>query len=152
MKYVSKRVAGGIAFIAGSAALVSVAIAGPIEERQEKMKGVGKAIGVVSKMAKGEADFDAAAALQAFVDMKASSEGFVELFPAGTETGGETEAAPAIFTDKAGFEAKYNDFNTTLDSVIASPPADLAALQASLGEVGKQCGACHKAYRIKKEQ
>lgn len=135
-----------------SAALVglgSAAIAGPIEDRQAKMKTVGKSIGVVSKMAKGEADFNAEAALQAFVDMKEAAVGFTGLFPDGSGEG-ETEAAPAIFSDRAGFEKVATDFAGVMETVTAAAPADLAALQASLGEVGKQCGTCHKAYRIKK--
>ncbi len=138
-----------------SAALValigttSFAFADAISDRQSKMKTVGRSIGVVSKMAKGETEFDAAAALQAFVNMKEAADGYELLFPEGTETGGNTEAAPAIFTDRAGFEAKQADFEASLAKVTAAAPADLAALRASVGEVGANCGACHRVYRVK---
>lgn len=73
------------------------------------------------------------------------------LFPAGSETGSETEAAPAIFTDQAGFSAKYASFEASLVKVTAAAPESVEALGALVGEVGQNCGACHKAYRIKKK-
>lgn len=148
MKFHAKSV---LAVASGAMLLLTLAAnAGPIEDRKAKMKTVGKSIGIVAKMAKGQADFDAQAALQAFVDMKAAAAGFEELFPEGSETGGKTEAAPAIFTDRAGFEAKQAEFEATLEKVTVAAPADLVALKVSLGEVGANCGTCHKAYRVKK--
>lgn len=122
----------------------------PTKQRQENMKQIGKAMGVVGKMAKGEAEFDSDAALAAFVSMKEGFAGFAGLFPEGSETGDDTEASPKIFSDRAGFEAKTKDFDTALDTVTKAAPADLAALQASVGLAGQNCGACHKAYRVKK--
>jgi cytochrome c556 len=138
--------------LAGSLILtlsISTALAGPIEDRQAKMKTVGKSIGTVAKMAKGESDFDAQAALQAFVDMKNAADGFEELFPDGTESG-KTEAGPKIFSDRAGFNAKQATFEDVLVKVTAAAPADIGALRASLGQVGAQCKACHTDYRVKK--
>lgn len=138
-------------FTASSLMITSMAQADPIKDRQAKMEIVGKSMGIVGKMAKGQADFDGAAALAAFVAMKDAAQGFETLFPEGTETGGETEAAPAIFTDKAGFEAKQKDFEASLVKVTAAAPESVEALGALVGEVGKNCGVCHKAYRIKKD-
>ncbi|MEM9277418.1 MAG: cytochrome c [Pseudomonadota bacterium] len=148
MKFLSKA-AATTALAATAFAVSSVANADAISDRQAKMKTVGKSIGIVGKMAKGQSDFDAAIALQAFVDMKNAAQGFEALFPDGSGEG-KTEAAPAIFTDRAGFEAKQVDFVAALDKVTVAAPADLKALQASLRDVGANCGACHKAYRVKK--
>ena len=144
------RIAASTA-IAGMTALslTSFASADAVEERQAKMKTVGKSMGVVGKMAKGAEAFDAQAALAALVAMKEAAAGFETLFPDGSGEG-KTEAAPAIFSDRAGFDAKNVAFRATLDKVSASAPADLAALQASVGELGQNCGSCHKAYRVKK--
>lgn len=57
-------------FSATAVFTVSIAQAGPIEDRQAKMEIVGKSMGIVGKMAKGQAAFDGAAALAAFVAMK----------------------------------------------------------------------------------
>lgn len=130
---------------------VSFANADAIEDRQAKMKIVGKSMGIVGKMAKGQTDFDGEAALAAFVAMKEAASGYETLFPEGTETGGDTEAAPAIFSDRAGFEAKQADFIADLEAVTAaSAPKTVAELGASVGQVAQNCGVCHKAYRVKK--
>ena len=133
-----------------SATFATVAIADPIADRQAAMKTIGKSIGAAAKMAKGEVDFDGQAALAAFLDMKNAATGFGDLFPEGTETGGKTEAAPAIFSDRAGFNQKNADFAASLEKVTAAAPANLAELGAALGEVGKNCKACHQTYRAKK--
>lgn len=129
---------------------VSTAQADPIKDRQAKMKIVGKSMGIVGKMAKGQSDFDGAAALAAFVAMKDAAQDYETLFPAGTETGGETEASPKIFTDRAGFEEKQAAFEASLVKVTAAAPETVEALGALVGEVGQNCGVCHKAYRVKK--
>ena len=128
---------------------LSSANADAIKDRQDKMKVVGKNMGIVGKMAKGQSAFDGAAALAAFVAMKEAADGFADLFPEGTETGGKTEAAPAIFTDRAGFEKKDAAFQASLVKVTAAAPANVAELGGFVGEVGQNCGACHKAYRVK---
>ena len=138
------------AVIAVSAAFTTSANADAIADRKAAMKTIGKSIGAAAKMAKGEVDFDGQAALAAFLDMKNAASGFGALFPDGTETGGNTEAAPAIFSDRAGFDQKNSDFSASLEKVTASAPANLAELGAALGEVGKNCKACHQTYRVKK--
>ena len=128
----------------------AVASADVIADRKAKMKSVGKAVGSVARMAKGATEFDGDAALAAFVSMKEAARDFSELFPEGTETGGKTEAGPAIFSDRAGFEAKNKEFIAALEMVInAGAPADLNALRGALGQVGANCKACHQTYRAK---
>ncbi len=131
---------------------VSIAQAGPIEDRKAKMKEVGKNLGIIGKMVKGETAFDGVAALAAYNAMGAVGTGFGEFFPVGSETGGETTASPKIWSDPAGFEAKGKQFGVDLGVAIqAGTPSDLAALKVSFGSVAKNCKACHTDYRIKKE-
>lgn len=65
----------------------------PQEARQAAMKKVGASIGLLSGMAKGEAPFDAAAAQAAFATMNGVAKEYVSFFPAGSESGFETEAS-----------------------------------------------------------
>ena len=78
-----------------------------IADRKALMKERGQIVGGLSKMAKGETPFDAAAVTTQLAALNANAEKFnIEvLFPAGSETGGETTAAPAIWSDTAGFQA-----------------------------------------------
>lgn len=117
--------------------------------RQEMMKKVGGATGAMAKMVKGETDFDAAAALAALSTISEVASTFGEYFPEGSETGMETEAAPAIWTDRAGFEAKLSALKADADAGVAAAPADLDGLKAVFGPLTKNCGACHETYRLK---
>jgi len=74
-----------------------------------------------------------------------------DLFPAGSETGHDTEAKSTIWTDRAGFDAKLADFNTAVDAGIAAKPDSLEALKASAGPIFKTCKGCHDGFRVEKE-
>ena len=120
----------------------------PIADRKAAMKSVGGATGVVSKMLKGQMDFDAAAALEALTTMNEVSQTFGDLFPEGSETGGKTTASPAIWEDKAGFDAAVAKFEMDTAAAVAAAPADVDALKVAFGAVGANCGTCHKSYRV----
>jgi len=118
--------------------------------RQEMMKKAGGATGALAKMVKGENDFDADAALAALTTLSEVAGSFGEYFPEGSETGFETEAAPAIWSDSDGFDAKVAAFKTDAEAAVAAAPADLDGLKAVFGPLTKNCGSCHETYRLKK--
>ncbi len=123
----------------------------PIAERKAVMKNNGAAIGTLAKMAKGEAPFEAGAANLAVRVLYNGSAGFTALFPAGSETGGETEASPKIWEDMAGFKAKDVALEEAAAGVMATPIADLDGVKAALGAIGKNCQGCHETFRVKKD-
>ncbi|MDX8470087.1 cytochrome c [Mesorhizobium sp. VK23B] len=129
----------------------SAAYADPIKDRQALMKERGKLAGQLSKVVKGEEDFDAAAVLTTLKALQANAEKFdaEKLFPAGSDKG-DTTAAPKIWEDKAGFNAAADKLLTDVKAAVASPPADADALKAQLNTIGGDCGTCHQTYRIKK--
>lgn len=121
----------------------------PQEARQAAMKQVGQATGILSKMAKGETAFDAAAAQAAFATMNTVAKGFADLFPVGSETGMDTEASPAIWANMDDFKAKVAKFEADTAAASAMTLADAAALGAAFGPVAENCGVCHQLYRAK---
>lgn len=123
----------------------------PIATRQMVMKNNGAAIGTLAKMAKGEEEFNATAANLAVRLLWDSQVGFTALFPAGSETGGDTTASPKIWEDMAGFEAKSAALQEVSASLIATPITDLDGVKAALGKLGPACQGCHETYRIKKD-
>ncbi len=129
-----------------------VALAGPIEDRQALMKAIGKTVGGLAPIAKGEARFDAAAVAAglAALNEHAMKLDIAALFPVGSETGGDTTASPKIWEDTAGFTAAADKLKADVAAAVATPAADLPAFQAQFGAIGKDCGACHGAYRVKK--
>lgn len=139
------------AAIIGAAAFApAIAADEPQVVRQEMMKKVGGATGAMAKMVKGETEFDAEAALAALTTISEVAGTFGDYFPEGSETGMDTEAAPAIWTDRAGFEADLAAFKADADAGIAAAPADLDGLKAVFGPLTKNCGTCHETYRLKK--
>jgi cytochrome c556 len=135
----------------GLAAVAAAYAAEPQEVRQEMMKQVGGATGAMAKMVKGEADFDQAKVIEALTTISETMVKYPEQFPEGSETGMETEAAPAIWTNMDDFKKKAMALKTDADAAIANPPTDVDSLKTVFGPLTKNCGACHETYRLKKE-
>ena len=125
-----------------------VAADDPRHVRHELMEDVGKAAKPLGKMLKGEIDYDAdvvMASLQTWHDVSTQ---IGDLFPAGTETGMDTEAAPAIWEDRAGFDEAIVKWRTAVEAAQAAAPATLEAAKTTVGPVFQTCKGCHDTYRI----
>lgn len=120
----------------------------PIAERKEAMKVMGGAMRTLVPMARGQADYDAEAALAAFVRMNDAAQNYGELFPEGSETGGDTRARPEIWTDRAGFDQAVDDFKVDLAAAVDAAPADAATFGPVFGAVAQNCGACHERFQV----
>lgn len=129
----------------------SAAFADPILDRQALMKERGKIVGGLSKIAKGEQDFDAAAVLTALQALQVNAEKFDAdvLFPAGSDKG-DTTASPKIWEDMAGFKSTEDKYLADVKAAVAAAPADADALKAQVNTIGGDCGTCHQTYRVKK--
>ena len=124
--------------------------ADPIAARQALMKANGKDTGAAAKMLKGEVPFDAAEAQKIFADMNNVAMKFGNYFPAGSETGGKTEAAPSIWAKPAEFKAALAKFQNDTKTAAATKPANMDAFKASFGTVTANCKSCHESFRVKK--
>lgn len=120
-------------------------------ERHELMEDVGKAAKPVGKMLKGESDFDADVLMESLQTWRDVSMVFGDLFPAGSETGNDTEAAPAIWEDRAGFEEALGNFRDATAAALAANPTTLEATKPVVGPIFKTCKGCHDTYRIEQE-
>ncbi len=70
------------------------------------------------------------------------------LFPAGSD-GGTTTAAPALWSDRAGFEKAAATFQTEAGKLADLAKAgDADGFAAQWTVVRGTCGACHTAYRV----
>ncbi|MEM9999601.1 MAG: cytochrome c [Pseudomonadota bacterium] len=137
--------AAAVVLAAGAATVVAQ---DAIAERKAAMKSVGGAFGPVVRMVRGQADFDAAVVLASFTTMNEVAMRYGELFPEGSETGGETKASPAIWEDRAGFDAEVSRFQEVTAAAVAAAPADLDATRAVFGPVGQSCGSCHEKFQL----
>jgi cytochrome c556 len=132
--------------VAVAIATIAYAQTDAIAERQALMKQNGAAIGTLVQMAKGDAPFDAAVAKTALETIASDMATFPTLFPEGSDTG-STKAAPTIWTDMAGFQAASEKLRTDALAAAGSVTT-LEGVQAAVGAVGADCGACHQKYRL----
>ncbi len=131
-------------------ALGSTAIADhtPMHERHELMEGVRDAAKPVGLMLRGEAEYDAGVVMESLEVWRAAGDRFGDLFPEGSETGEGTEAAPAIWEDREGFNAALDRWKTATARAIEADPQTLEAARPTVGPVFQACKNCHDTYRI----
>ena len=122
----------------------------PQAVRQNLMKGIGQSMGALGAIAKGEKPYDAAVVQTALETISTNSKAFPDQLPAGTETGLESEAAPAIWENMADFRAKSDKLADEADTLLAAMPADQAAVGGAMKTLGSTCGDCHETYRLKR--
>ena len=147
MKFRTLAAAAALAVIGAGAV---VAADEPQVVRQELMKKVGGAMGALAGIAKGEKPYDAEVVKASLTTMSEVAKAFPDQFPAGSEAGHETEASPKIWEAMDDFKAKAAKLGADAETVLASMPADQAAVGTALGTIGPNCGGCHEVYRLKK--
>jgi len=62
---------------------------------------------------------------------------------------GDTAALPAIWDNKADFEARFAKFSADAKEAQGSVK-DLDTFKATFSAITKNCGGCHEMYRAKK--
>src|ERR1700757_705018 len=119
----------------GAVALAVTAVAAqsdPIAARKALMKKNGDEAKIGAAMAKGEAPFDLTKAHAIFATFADAAAKAPALFPDNSKTGGETAALPAIWENKADFDARLVKFGT--DSKAAqSAVKDLDTFKSTWG-------------------
>ena len=123
----------------------------PRQERHELMEDTRDAAKPIGQMMRGEADYDADVLMSSLKTMLYVSDRFGGLFPAGTETGMDTEAAPAIWEDREGFDQALANWRSALKAAVAAGPATLEEARPAVGPVFRACKDCHDSYRIDDE-
>ena len=123
----------------------------PIATRKTIMKSVGASLKVVVPMVKGEADYDAVKAGLAARVIQNGAIGFPHYFPKGSESGGETEAAPKIWQDMAGFTSRAAGLERDAGAAIEAAAKGADAFRAAFGKLVENCKGCHENYRVKKK-
>ena len=117
----------------------------PIAARKAIMKANGDQSKIATDMLEGKQPFNLDAAKKIFATF-AEAEKVRPLFPDSAKTGGDTAALPAIWENKADFDAKLTKFVTEAKAAeAATTNADTFKVQIT--EVRKNCGGCHQPYR-----
>lgn len=119
-----------------------------IAMRRANRKRTGELAESIKKaLAAGATAQSQQAAVQELDDLAKPFKGW---FPAGTETGGGTHALPAIWTERAKFDAAADVNQTAIDRLLVLAKAgDTVAFTAQFHEVGASCGACHRSFKAR---
>lgn len=144
------RVLIATVLIAFTASLAHAQNVDVIKKRQEAYKGMLPQVKIGKQMLTGKQPFDAAAAKKVFATYAETAKTLMPLFPEDSKTGNKTAALPAIWENKADFDAKLAKFEKDATEAMGTV-ADLASFKAAWGKVMSNCGGCHKPYRAKKE-
>ena len=139
--------AGAVAAAVGLTAFQVSAQVDPVARRKGRLKGFGAQNGTLSGMAQGRVPFDLARAKAALNVLAMGGNELPGLFPGDGPTG-ETAALPAVWTNKADFNAKATAFAAAAGAARDSI-TDEASFKAALGSVGSGCGGCHSTYRAR---
>ena len=142
-----------VLFLLLATAFMPIASAGddPVHERHELMEDVGDAAKPVGKMLKGELDYDMEVVMASLQTWHDTSMTFGDLFPEGSDTGAGTEAAPAIWEDRAGFDEALDKFRVATEAALAASPETVEAAKPVIGPIFQTCKGCHDDYRIEDE-
>ena len=125
--------------------VTAVAAQDVIAERKNLMKRSGEQARAGAQMVRGEAPYDQAKAQAIFDTYIDKAQKLPALFPATSRTG-DTRELPAVWEKGADWTAAINKFGADARKAKADTK-DLESFKTSFAAVGRNCGACHEAFR-----
>ena len=121
-----------------------------IKARKEALKAMGDAAKGPGAMMKGDAAFDLTKVHAALKTYQTSSAKLPDLFPDNSKTGGDTEALPAIWENKADFSNRYPKLASDAKAAEASITDEVSFKKVWPTLMTENCRGCHEKYRLKK--
>lgn len=144
-----------IAIAAAAIAVATSALAQPkpeqyVKHRQSALSLMGWYFGSLGPVAKGEKPFNKEEATKATALVATLAKLPYDSFVAGTESIGNTEALPAVWSNNAKFKELATKLGTETDTLAKIAAAgDEAGFKKQFGVVGGTCKACHDDFRKK---
>ena len=144
-----------IAIATAAIAVAASAFAQPkpeafVKHRQSAFALMGWYFGPMGAVAKGEKPFNKDELVKATALVATMAKLPYDSFPVGTETVGNTQALPAVWSNNAKFKelaAKLSTETETLASLASA--GDEAGFKKQFGVVGGTCKACHDDFKKK---
>ena len=143
MKFVAKSLILGLVMAGGIALAQSKAADPDVNARQTLMQGNGGAMGAFGAMAKGEKEFDAAAAEAAKATLIANAADIAAKFT-NNASDPESRAKAEVWTNWDDFVAGADALGKAAAALDAS---SLDGVKAGLGAIGGACKECHTEYK-----
>jgi cytochrome c556 len=119
-----------------------------IAQRQALMKANGKAATAIVAIMKG-GPFDVAVVQSSLKTFVNAGQKAPALFPDDSKTGDDTAALPAIWENKADFDARFAKLAADATDALAKVK-DEASFKEIVPPIFNNCGGCHEKYRVKK--
>ncbi|MFT3931014.1 MAG: cytochrome c [Spongiibacteraceae bacterium] len=148
-----------LSLIAGAVSAQQAAAPGPNPARQaiEARKAVFTLIAnnfkPIGDTLQGKKPYEAADIQKRSARVAFLSEFIAETLPEVSNTGlPDTKAKAEIWSDRAGFDKKLNEFRehaATLAKVSATETTASDAFKTAAAAVGQDCKSCHEAYKVK---
>src|SRR5271168_1855544 len=120
----------------------------PIATRRALMKNDGMAAKKMFDMSKGTIPFDLPTVQDSLKTLAIAAAQEPALFPDNSKTGGGTAAQPAIWQNKADFNARFVKFAKDVAAAEAGI-VDEASFKKFVPAVFQNCGGCHELYKAK---
>ena len=138
------------AFVVLAGLGTTMALAGPIEDRQAAMKQNGKSVGELAAIFKGESPYDAAVVkTNAEIIKQDFVKAFANFTPGSEKGPPETYAKPEIWSDPEGFKAAQETALKAVEALAAT--TDEESFKTAMAGLGEACKGCHTKYRRPKE-
>jgi len=143
----------GMAATAASVATAADDAKSAIEARKDGMKTIGKNNKAIGDTIKGEASLSPAQLAEAANAINAAAKEITVKFKPEFHTGNagdvKTTAKPEIWQqwDKFAEAAKALE-DTSAKLAIVAAAGDMEATRAAFADNAKNCGACHRAFRV----
>lgn len=137
--------------LAGPGAALAQDVPPAVKARQAHMSLYAHNIGILGGMARGNIDYDAAAASAAASNLAAlAALDQSTYWPPGTDSDTlmESRALPAIWENLPDVIEKAGALRGATEALAATAGDGLDAVRAGLGPVGQACGACHESYQL----
>lgn len=135
-----------LALAAGAVGPAAFAQEDPIKAREALMEEIGDQMKILGPMAQGKAEYSAEKAVAALEKISADAAEFPTHFPEGSDQG-KTEALPAIWENKADFEAKSKKLSEDAKAAATAAAGGLDAFKPAFGQMASNCKSCHEKYR-----
>lgn len=142
-----------IAIAAAAIAVATSALAQPkpeqyVKHRQSALSLMGWYFGSLGPVAKGEKPFNKEEATKATALVATLAKLPYDSFVAGTESIGNTQALPAVWSNNAKFKELATKLGTETDTLAKIAAAgDEAGFKKQFGVVGGTCKACHDDFK-----
>jgi cytochrome c556 len=119
-----------------------------IADRKALMKRSGDQAKLAASMIRGEAPFDLAKAKGVFETYVDKANKLTVLFPDNSKTGGETQAAAAIWQKPDDWKAQIAKFGSDAKAGLEQIK-DVESFRAVNTSMTRNCSGCHETFRVK---